>query len=142
MKQKYILIFFLLIAKAYGQRFAKTNETITPPGNIIISNYFPIEWSSIEPVKSLFDINNNYTYMVIVSDKQDGIYHILYQTDFSGNIIYIGLSNNLTDFFYCTNHPMTGLFSCVKKNDGMFLPAEISEKIISCIISRLNCCKE
>ncbi len=139
---KYTFVFLFFLTKVYGQRFVKISEITSPPGNIIISNYFQIALSANESNKLLYDVNNVDTYTQILQDERENIYHILYQTDFSGHIKFMALSNNLTDYFKCNNFPLNKLYGCFKKSEDDFLPSDISNKIISCIIARLNSCKE
>lgn len=136
MKSKFMFVLLFFISNAFGQRFAKISETNIRPENIIISNYFAITLPSSE--KYSFDINNADTYTQVLKDRQEVVYHILYQTDFSGNIRFVALSNNLSEFFNSNRFPLKKLHACFNKNEGAFFPREIVGKLTTCIIEGLN----
>lgn len=140
MKQSYLILLLIFFSSAYGQRYSRISEAKTSPESIIINNYSPLSLPAAQKKKSSFDITNSDTYMMILRDRNEGICHILYQTDFEGNLNFIALSNNLIGFFNCNDRTLIDFYNCIKKTADAFFPGELSAKVISCILSRLNSC--
>ena len=139
-------IFFLLLLSfncvtGFSQPFEKQQPISAVASQIIINNYTAV---SLEAGKKsvAFNLSDIYTYIQPVNDKAGNVYHILYQTDFFGKLIYIALSNNLNEIFNCEKKSLIGFYACIKNADKLSFSTENIDAIINCILTRINYCVE
>lgn len=136
-----LIISTILFSNLNAQKIFKQQLTLAEPAQLILSNYTTIK-SCNDLSTQKFDINNPYTNLQLLTDEEEQISHILYQTDFSGNISFIALSNNIYGRFNCDNTGLLRFCSCIKKIDTHIFDSEKSEGMIDCILNQLNFCKE
>ena len=136
-----LIINTILLSNLNAQKIFKQQLRLAEPAQLIMSNYTAIKFcNDLGPQK--FDINNPYTNLQLLIDEQEKVSHILYQTDFSGNISFVALSNNINERFNCDNTGLLRFCSCIKKIDAHIFDSEKSEGMIDCILSQLNLCNE
>lgn len=149
MKIVYLIITIQFVAlsniKPHAQSFSKGQHAPVQPHQIITDNYISVALKDGNKSLvnfNLFDFSNPYTYIQSVQDENEKTYQILYQTDFGGNVTYLSYSNNLDEFFLCSEKPMFGFLSCIDAVNTFDFPTENIERAVNCIIERLNCCKK
>lgn len=136
-----IVLFNLLLSNVFAQHFSIGIETLTSPGEIMINNYTALQYLINEKDGHDFNQNNIYTYTIVVKDEAGLIYHILYQTDFIGTLQYLAISNNLLKYFNCDNYPIGYWNACLRKINADDLQSELIKNKVSCIVARLNLCR-
>ncbi len=124
---------------SFAQHFIKTNQLVTDPTAIIIKNYSPISLIN-EKYLPDFDSKNSYTFIQKITDQNNTVYHVLYQTDFFGTINFIALSNDLWQMFNCNKVGLLSFYSCNHKHSSSNFSMEIIDNVINCILERLNYC--
>ncbi len=140
------LLLILILLGDWGlkaQGFLKGLPINIPPEVIIIENYTAVGSHSnntLFPTKKEFDYHNKETYLLPVTKEASTIFHILYQTDFSGKITFIGLSNNLLEWFLCEKKPIMSFDFCVKAIDADRFPNQYINEFIDCIMQRIQNC--
>ena len=128
---------FFIGYSAYSQRLELQELKTISANQVLTSSYTKIELCNVFQ-NNLFDIKNPYSYLQILNDENGTIYHLLYQTDFSGLINHISISNNLTEKFNC--RPISYFCSCIKKINQRHFDSVKTTAIIDCIMSQLNLC--
>jgi len=124
---------------SFAQDFIKTNQLVTDPTAIIIKNYSPISLINEKHFQD-FDLKNKYTFIQKITDRNNTVYHILYQTDFFGKISFIALNTDLLEIFNCNKVELLSFYACNHKNSISNFSMEIIDNIINCILERLNYC--
>jgi len=135
----YHLVFFVFSQQlSFAQTYTKSENISVAPSKIKSGNYTPLFFDKESKGKAIFELNNPYTYLQIIDDINYNAYHILFQTDFVGNITFIALSNNLMERF---NYKKDGFIEynwCIKKIKKENFSIEKTNAIIDCILTRLN----
>ncbi|MEP7164324.1 MAG: hypothetical protein ABI741_06505 [Ferruginibacter sp.] len=144
--KKMILVFILLSGVGkylFAQQFS-SNELVTiKPSQVIIENYSTINLSKEiieDPMANRFDQGNPYTYLQIVTDAKLNRYHILFQTGFTGKILFLSYSNNLSALFNKKTKPMFLFTRCLKEINNHISSIEVMDAVVECILARLNYC--
>jgi hypothetical protein len=126
-----------------AQQFSNGELSVTKPSQVINENYIPVTLSKEiidEAMANSFDVHNPYTYLQIVNDATANRYHILFQTNFSGKILYLAYSNNLSAIFNKKDKPMFLFTRCLKEINNFISPIQVIEAVLKCMIDRLNYC--
>jgi len=139
MKLIFFAVLVLISQSIQAQHFFILDESNADAKKIILENYTSIELKKSGKSFS-FDKENLYTFLVTISDSQQNIYEILYQTDFFEQINFLAISSNMTKLFKCEPTNMISFFDCVSKSEENFLNFSIVRHIINCVIKRLNDC--
>lgn len=137
------LLFLLMINKIQAQQYSSTELSTIKPIQLLIENYTRIILSKEmidDGMANQFDINNPYTYIQLLSDATGNIYHIIYQTNFSGKIMFLAYSNNLSRLFNKPDKPMFLFQHCLKEVNNHLSPVQVTTAAIKCLIDRLNYC--
>jgi hypothetical protein len=137
MKLIFFAVLVLISQRIQAQHFFILDESNADAKKIILENYTSIELKKSGKSFS-FDKGNLYTFLVTISDSQQSIYEILYQTDFFEQINFLAISSNMTKLFKCEPSNMFSFFDCVSKSEENFLNFSIVRHIINCVIKRLN----
>jgi len=122
-----------------AQHFIKTNQLVTDPTAIIINNYTAISLINEKYLQD-FDLKNSYTFIQKITDENNIVYHVLYQTDFFGTINFISLSNDLWGIFNCNKVGLLSFYACNHKKSSNNFSMEVIDNVINCILERLNHC--
>ena len=128
-------IFFLVGFSANCQKFELQELKTISANQILTGSYTKIELCNVFQ-NNQFDIRNPYTNLEILKDENGVVYHILFQTDFSGLINYVSISNNLIEKFNC--RPNSYFCSCLKKINQQHFDSVKTTALIDCIMSQLN----
>lgn len=135
-----LLIFAIAISiNINAQKLELTALKRIDPYTIIASNYISMPDCSTSNNKS-FDINNPYTYLQLMVDKNGGIYQMLYQTDFTDALVYMSISNNANH--QCFQVKKNEYCSCVNKSHEEIFPSMQISSTLDCAIRILRRCKE
>ncbi|MBU3713539.1 MAG: hypothetical protein FGM46_01165 [Ferruginibacter sp.] len=135
------ILLFSINIKSYSQAFTRGQQSHIQANQIITEQFFsitllPVNNSSSE--LNIYNLHNPYTFIQAIQDAEGKMYQILYQTDFIGNLLYLGISNNLSDRFASPEKPLMKFTICLNKvNQSVFLSENI-EMAIGCILSWLN----
>lgn len=140
MKSIFSTIFFTsLFFNALAQGLIKGSTSLISPDLITTSNYSVIHMENNNK-EMIFEKQNPYTYILMINDSQQQRYQLLYQTDFWGDLSYVGLSNDLFVFFACNNDNWLSFWNCNKKAMSSVLKSVSTEQQLNCIVERLNYC--
>jgi len=129
--------------KSYGQQFSKSELSVIKPSQVIQENYVVINLSKdiIDNVMAnRFDVNNPYTYLQVVNDASTNKYHILFQTDFNGKILFLSYSSNLSMVFNKQDKPMFLFTRCLRDINNHISSVQVMDGAVKCILDRLNYC--
>ena len=133
----------IIITGTQAQTYFRGLQTIVQPSQVIIDNYTGIvlgKRAGNEPGLNQFDRSNPYSYLQVVSDNGGKDYHILFQTNFSGKILFLAYSNNLSPVFNNAGKSMNVFLNCIRQVNDFVSPVQNAETAINCIIERLNYC--
>ncbi len=140
-------IFFVFLSGSckniYAQQFSVGELSTIRPSQVIIENYSVVNLSKEiieDPMANRFDVNNPYTYLQIVHDAIANRYHILFQTGFTGKVLFLSYSNNLSALFNKKTKPMFLFIRCLKEINNHISSIQIINAVIECILERLNYC--
>ena len=150
MKTKMLTFIFPIMLLATNltisaQQFTAGEQVVIKTSQVIIENYVIVKLSKEiidEPMANRFDVSNPYTYLQVVIDAFGKKSHIIYQTNFSGKIIFLCYSNNVSGLFNKKNKPMFLFTSCLNAVNKNISPVQITDAVIGCMIDRLNYCFE
>lgn len=131
-----IMIFFS--SNVIGQQFELKELNSIATNQILPGSYMKVDLCDVYQSHD-FSASNPYTFLQVVKDEEGKFYHILYQTDFSGMVNYVGISNNLSEMFNCRASRF--FCSCLKKTDSHMFDSIKTTDTINCILSQLNFCK-
>jgi hypothetical protein len=140
-------IFFLSgmlsISNAQAQIFFRSDNTSVDPRQVIAENYSVIrlpDAGNEETKLNIFNRDNPFTWLQFIADERQKTYHIIYQTSFTGRLLYLGISNNLLALFSKKEKPMFVFNDCLEKIRDELMSERIREKAIDCILERLAYC--
>ena len=146
---KTILIIFLcciiFCSNVFSQQYSCTELSPIKPLQVIIENYTCINLSTEimdDAMANRFDVNNPYTYLQMLHDESGNGYHILLQTNFSGKILFLAYSNNLSAVFNKADRPKFIFQHCLKEINRHISSIQVKDAVIKCMIDRLNYCSE
>lgn len=142
-----IHIFFLSamlhVSNTPAQIFFRADKTSVDPRQVIAENYSVIrlpDAGNEEMKLNIFSRDNPYTWLQLIADDRQKVYHIIYQTSFTGRLLYLGISNNLLALFSKKEKPMFIFNDCLEKLRDEIMSEKIREGAIDCILERLLYC--
>ena len=139
------MLLFLAVDHVFGQEFQRGESLLVQPLHIMPDQFTMIrlpETVISGPDANRYDNGNPYTYMELLFDSRQKTYQVIYQTDFFGKMLFLGISNNLSSLFMRKDKPMFLFQSCIRDMNRMMSPVQVAEKAMQCLIDRLNYCKE
>ncbi|MEO7528561.1 MAG: hypothetical protein ABIT35_09995, partial [Chitinophagaceae bacterium] len=80
-----------------AQTYFRGEQTVIQPLQVMIENFTTITLPkevTEDPNANHFDRNNVYTYLQLLRDGWDKTYQLVFQTTFSGKIIYLAYGNS------------------------------------------------
>jgi hypothetical protein len=137
-----MICFLLLIGKiALSQAYTKGSQVIVSPAQVLPYHYqlIPLQEHGA-PLSGLnqFDNSNLYTYLQLIFDKAGTVYHVLYQTNFTGKILYLAYSNELVQVFEKKQRLSPAFRNCISMLNNYWMASQNAEAAINCILNRLN----
>lgn len=140
-----ILLLLGYTTMAHSQYFTKAELFVISPGQVLPENYTTINLGAeviTDETANLFQSNNPETRLQVISDISGNRYHILLQTNFSGKITYLAISNNLEQAFNKREKPMFLFNQCIKQLNSYNSPQQNIEAAIQCVMKRLEYCSD
>ncbi|CAN5789685.1 hypothetical protein BH11BAC4_BH11BAC4_20600 [soil metagenome] len=131
--------------RLFAQEYVSTELSIVKPSQVIIENYITVNLSTAiidDPKANKFDVSNPYTYLQLLNDKKGNTYHIILQSNFSGKILFLCYSNNLTTVFNKADKPAFLFTHCLKEINNHISSVQVMNNAIKCIVERLNYCSD
>ena len=141
MKPIITIILLIIIQSTSAQTFFKATNSTISTNEIILSNYSVLKLDAgllKEKLLNVFDYKNVYTTLQLIKDNSGNIFHVLYQTNFEGKIIFLSYSNNLQKIIINPNKPSFQFEKCIKQINEGFSSSQVSQDAINCILNRLN----
>ena len=134
----FLLLFFYL-SNLRAQRFSAGIDERIVPSTLVVDHYFsiPLESGSRETVK--FDRTNNASFITLLYDDKGWVHHLLWQTALDGHLIYLALSMELKERFYCTK-PLAYFHNCIQEVKKNEYTIDLNREIVGCVVKRLNFC--
>jgi uncharacterized protein YaaN involved in tellurite resistance len=74
----------------------------------------------------------------LIFDKAGTVYHVLYQTNFTGKILYLAYSNELVQVFEKKQRLSPAFRNCISMVNNYWMASQNAEAAINCILNRLN----
>jgi hypothetical protein len=145
---KKILLSFLILLlykNLKSQQFSNSELSVIKTSQVIIENYTVVTLSKEiidETMANRFDAANPYTYLQVINDESGNSYHILFQTNFNGKILFLSYSNNLSALFNKRDKPMFLFTRCLKEINNAISSVQVTNTAIKCIVDRLNYCSD
>ncbi len=145
MRRNRILLTLFLLGTACGgvkaQQYRRGEHTRVPAWQVMPEFYvsvpLPIS-GEVKPIPGRFDAGNALTYLEIVYDLQQRPHQVLYQTDFTGRLLYIGISQGLSVAFHRSEKPMIFFTKCLRDLRESPASWKLADQAMQCVIDRLN----
>ncbi len=136
---------FVSIDQLKAQRISRGEHSLAIPVQVLLTQYTPIllpaYLGSTEQLNR-FSKDNPYTYIQVLTDRSAQNYHLLYQTDFYGKILFLAVSNNVTWLMNKPDKPLFAFNTCIRKINNSLFAMQNAETAIECIIARLEYCSD
>ena len=137
-----MICFLLLFSKiAQSQAYTKGSQVIVNPAQVLPYHYqmIPLQEHGA-PLSGLnqFDNSNLYTYLQLILDKAGTAYHVLYQTNFTGKILYLAYGNELLQVFEKKQRFSPAFRNCINILNTYWMASQNIEAAINCFLNRLN----
>jgi hypothetical protein len=140
----FVMIILLPVSMhVYAQQFSNGELSVIKPSQVIIQHYVQVTLSKEiieDAMANRFDANNPYTYMQVLNDESLNRYHILFQTNFLGKILFLSYSSNLSELFNKKDKPMNLFVKCLREINNHISPVQTMAAAVNCIADRLNYC--
>ncbi len=131
---------WMLCFDCKSQGCFKKNFLMISNDQLVINNYVPLKIDGVA-LNNYFNTKNPYTYLLLIGDEQGRNHQLIYQTNFTGNLEYIGLSNSIYNQFKCAEMPTWKFNACINQTDKTTLNSIFIDEIIDCILMRINDCE-
>jgi len=135
-----ICSFWMLCFESKSQGCFKKNFLMISNDQLVINNYMPLKISGLE-LYTFFNTKNPYTYLLLIGDEQGRNHQLIYQTNFTGTIEFIGLSTRLYNRFKCKENPFWKFNACINQIDKTNLNTIYIDALVDCILMRINDCE-
>jgi len=111
----------------------------TDPFSIITSHYLKVG-NCDNSLYQEFDVKNPYTYLQLMNDEKGKTYHLLYQTDFSENLTFAAVSNNINQS--CFQIRKAATCGCIKKMQEETFSSLQTSGMLQCVKETMMTCAE
>ena len=138
-----IAVLLMMSSLLHAQNYFRGEQTVIQPLQVMVENYTTIPLAkeiTDEANLNRFDKFNAYTYLQIIRNSQGNDYHILFQTSFSGKVLFLAYSNNTGAIFTNPQKPLNVFVNCVKHVNDHLSALQNVEAAVKCIVERLNYC--
>jgi hypothetical protein len=135
-----IFSFIILSFESKSQGYFRKNWLMISNDQLVINNYTPLKIAGLA-LNNYFNTKNPYTYLLLIGDENGRNHQLIYQTNFTGTVEFIGLSDNLYKRFHCNENSIWKFNSCVQQIDQSQLKSVFNEQLIDCILMRINDCE-
>jgi hypothetical protein len=107
---------------------------------LVINNYVSIKIDGLA-LNNYFNTKNPYTYLLLIGDEVGRNHQLIYQTNFTGALEFIGLSSSLYNRFKCLENPFWKFNACINQIDRTNLNPIFIDAVVDCILMRINDCE-
>jgi len=135
-----ICSFWILCFKCKSQGCFRKNFLMISNDQLVINNYVPIKIDDVA-LNNYFNTKNPYTYLLLIGDEQGRNHQLIYQTNFTGTLEFIGLSNSIYNRFKCKENPFWKFNACINQIDKTNLNTIFIDAVVDCILMRINDCE-
>jgi hypothetical protein len=135
-----ICSFWILCFECKSQGYFRKNWLMISNDQLVINNYVPIKIDDVA-LNNYFNTKNPYTNLLLIGDEQGRNHQLIYQTNFTGTLEFIGLSSSLYNRFKCKENPIWKFNACINQTDKTALNPIIIDAVIDCILMRINDCE-
>jgi len=135
-----IFSFIILSYESKSQVYFRKNWLMISNDQLVINNYTVLKIPGVA-LNNYFNTKNPYTYLLLIGDEQGRNHQLIYQTNFTGNLEYIGLSNSIYNQFKCAQMSTWKFMTCINQTDKTTLNSIFIDEIIDCILMRINDCE-
>ena len=135
-----ICSFWILCFECKSQGCFKKNFLMISNEQLVINNYVPLKMDGVA-LNNDFNTKNPYTYLLLIGDEQGKNHQLIYQTNFTGVLEFIGLSNSLYNRFRCNENPCWKFDACINQIDRINLNPIFIDAVVDCILMRINDCE-
>ncbi len=135
-----IFSFIILSYESKSQVYFRKNWLMISNDQLVINNYTALKIAGVA-LNNYFNTKNPYTHLLLIGDEQGRIHQLIYQTSFTGNLEYIGLSNSIYNQFKCAQMSTWKFNACINQTDKTTLNSIFIDEIIDCILMRINDCE-
>ena len=135
-----ICTFWILCFECKSQGYFRKNFLMISNDQLVINNYVPLKIAGFE-LNNYFNNKNPYTYLLLIGDEQGRNHQLIYQTNFTGTLEFIGLSNSLYNRFRCNENPCWKFNACINQIYRINLNPIFIDAVVDCILMRINDCE-
>ena len=135
-----IFSFIILSFESKSQVYFRKNWLMISNDQLVINNYTVLKIPGVA-LNNYFNTKNPYTYLLLIGDEQGRNHQLIYQTNFTGKLEYIGLSNSIYNQFKCAQMSAWKFNACINQTDKTTLNSIFIDEIIDCILMRINDCE-
>lgn len=135
-----ICSFWILCIECKSQGYFRKNFLMISNDQLVINNYVPLKIDGVA-LNNYFNNKNPYTYLLLIGDEIGQNHQLIYQTNFTGALEFIGLSNNLYNRFKCLENPFWKFNACINQIDKTNLNPIFIDAVVDCILMRINDCE-
>ena len=141
MKTIYIICFFwILCFECKSQECFRKNFLMISNDQLVINNFVSLKIDGLA-LNNYFNTKNPYTYFLLIGDEQGRNHQLIYQTNFTGTLEFIGLSNSIYNRFKCKENPFWKFNACINQIDKTNLNTIFIDAVVDCILMRINDCE-
>jgi hypothetical protein len=135
-----ICFFWMLCFECKSQGCFRKNFLMISNDQLVINNYVSLKIDGLA-LNNYFNTKNPYTYLMLIGDEQGRNHQLIYQTNFTGTLEFIGLSTNLYNRFKCKENPFWKFNACINQIDKTNLNTIFIDAVVDCILMRINDCE-
>jgi hypothetical protein len=135
-----IFSFIILSFESKSQGYFRKNWLMISNDQLVINNYTALKIAGVA-LNNYFNTKNPYTHLLLIGDEQGRNHQLIYQTNFTGKLEYIGISNSMYNKFKCAEMPTWKFNACINQTDKTTLNSIFIDEIIDCILMRINDCE-
>jgi len=135
-----ICTFWILCFECKSQGYFRKNFLMISNDQLVINNYVPLKIDGVA-LNNYFNTKNPYTYLLLIGDELGQNHQLIYQTNFTGALEFIGLSNNLYNRFKCKENPFWKFNACINQIDRINLNTIYIDAVLDCVLMRINDCE-
>jgi hypothetical protein len=131
---------WILCFECKSQECFRKNFLMISNVQLVINNYVPLKIDGLA-FNNYFNTENLYSYLLLIGDEQGRNHQLIYQTNFTGALEFIGLSTNLYNRFKCKENPFWKFNACINQIDKTNLNTIYIDAVVDCILMRINDCE-
>jgi hypothetical protein len=135
-----IFSFIILSFESKSQGYFRKNWLMISNDQLVINNYASLKIDGVV-LNNYFNTKNPYTHLLLIGDEQGRNHQLIYQTNFTGKLEYIGISNSIYNQFKCAQMSTWKFMTCINQTDKTTLNSIFIDEIIDCILMRINDCE-